>query len=226
MSDENFNTAKHTKDFWLFFIFADIIALAFFGYILYGAINARWTAAQQASAAVPVPAAQPVSPLPAQTPKPAPAPKPAPVVTPAPAPVAENAPAPAAQPLLPDDTATMPLTAAQPDNTANTAPAKPAAKPAPAPAVVTPKKQSVVVEPATAKTRKVTFKYFGPAKKVSLTSGFTMATPVALKKTGDHWEGPFVIYPGEYKYLFIVDGHLTLDPYAPSRDGRSVVTVK
>ena len=53
-----------------------------------------------------------------------------------------------------------------------------------------------------------------------------MAKPRALKKRGDHWEVTLGIAPGTYKFLYIVDGKQTLDPYAEEDDGRSVLVVK
>ena len=72
----------------------------------------------------------------------------------------------------------------------------------------------------------MTFRYFGDADSVSVVSGFTMAKPRALKKRGDHWEVTLGIAPGTYKFLYIVDGKQTLDPYAEEEDGRSVLVVK
>ena len=136
---------------------------------------------------------------------------------------------------------------------AKPAPAKPAstvlanikiepATPAPAPVVTTEEtqpivsvaqnpetlemKESIFVEPSKGKYRQVTFRWFGEGKKVEIVSGFTMAKPRALKKVGDHWEITLGIGPGTYKFLYIIDGHKTQDPYAPEEDGRSVVTVK
>ncbi len=88
-----------------------------------------------------------------------------------------------------------------------------------------PKKQSVFVS-GTGKTRKVTFKYYGDAKKVSIISGFTMRKPIALKKSGGVWSTTLVIYPGEYRYLYIVDGKEMPDPNAEQEDGRSILIVK
>jgi len=105
---------------------------------------------------------------------------------------------------------------------------QPVVEPAPAPEPPQPvveKRQSVFIAPTAGKTSKVTFKYFGDAKSVSLVSGFTMAQPQALKKVGGVWQREFVIYPGEYKYLFIVDGVKTLDPNTEENGGRSVVKI-
>ncbi len=87
-------------------------------------------------------------------------------------------------------------------------------------------KESIVITPTTGKYRKVTFRWFGEGNKVSVVSGFTMSKPQALKKVGDHWETTLSIAPGTYKFLYIVDGKNTLDPYADEKDGRSVLEVK
>ncbi|MBR4591679.1 MAG: glycogen-binding domain-containing protein [Elusimicrobiaceae bacterium] len=89
------------------------------------------------------------------------------------------------------------------------------------------KKQSViVVKNPKSKYRKVTFRWFGAGKKVAVVSGFTMAKPQALKKKDGYWETTLSIAPGTYKFLFVVDGENTLDPYSPEKDGRSVVTIE
>ena len=87
------------------------------------------------------------------------------------------------------------------------------------------KKQSVFIS-GTGKTRKVTFKYYGDAKKVSIISGFTSRKPVALTKKNGVWETTLVIYPGDYKYMYIVDNVETLDPNATAENGRSVLKVR
>ncbi len=89
----------------------------------------------------------------------------------------------------------------------------------------TEKKQSVFVS-GVGKTRKVTFKYYGNANKVSIVSGFTNRQPKALTKKDGVWETTLVLYPGDYKYLYVVDGVETLDPYAPSTNGRSLLKVR
>ena len=104
-------------------------------------------------------------------------------------------------------------------------------KPQPAPVIAQPQtvaKQSIVVAPAAAnsKYRRVTFKWFGEGEKVSLVSGFTNRKPQVLKKVGDHWETTLSIAPGTYKFLYVIDGKNTLDPYAEAKDGRSLVVIK
>jgi len=106
---------------------------------------------------------------------------------------------------------------------------------APAPVVAAPvekpsvqaaeKKQSVFVS-GTGATRKVTFKYYGDGKQVAVIGGFTMRRPVAMKKTGNEWATTLVIYPGEYKYMYVVDGKEIADPNAKTEDGKSVLIVK
>lgn len=87
-------------------------------------------------------------------------------------------------------------------------------------------KQSIVVTPTTGKYRRVTFRWFDPADTVAIVSGFTNRKPQALKKVGDHWETTLSIAPGTYKFLYVVNGKNTLDPYAEQKDGRSVLEVK
>ena len=92
--------------------------------------------------------------------------------------------------------------------------------------VQTPAKESVVVANVpNSKYRRVTFRWFGDGKKVSIVSGFTMSKPQALKKVGDHWETTLSIAPGTYKFLYIIDGKNTRDPYSAEKDGRSLVVI-
>ncbi len=97
--------------------------------------------------------------------------------------------------------------------------------------VVEPKKAepkiSVIYEKANTKTRKVTFRYFGEAREVAVVGGFTMRKPWPMKDKGKYWETTMVIYPGKYRYLFIVDGKEISDPYAKQyEDGKSVMVIK
>ena len=87
------------------------------------------------------------------------------------------------------------------------------------------KKQSVFIS-GTGKTRKVTFKYYGDAKKVAIVSGFTNRKPVNLAKKDGVWETSLVLYPGDYKYIYLIDNVETLDPNAPAESGRSVLKVR
>lgn len=95
------------------------------------------------------------------------------------------------------------------------------------PSVQAPAKESVIVTSVpNSKYRRVTFKWFGDGKKVAIVSGFTMSKPQALKKVGDHWETTLSIAPGTYKFLYIIDGKNTRDPYSAEKDGRSLVEIK
>ena len=103
----------------------------------------------------------------------------------------------------------------------------PAVEETPAQAEPTPAKESVIVTSVpNSKYRRVTFKWFGEGKKVSIVSGFTMSKPQTLKKVGDHWETTLSIAPGTYKFLYIIDGKNTRDPYSAEKDGRSLVEIK
>lgn len=100
-------------------------------------------------------------------------------------------------------------------------------EPTPAPAVTPVQKKSIIVSALNgSKYRRVTFRWFEPAEAVSIVSGFTNRKPQALKKVGDYWETTLTIAPGTYKFLYIVDGKNTPDPYAEKKDGRSVLIVK
>jgi hypothetical protein len=90
--------------------------------------------------------------------------------------------------------------------------------------VSSPKKQSVFIS-GSGKTKRITFKYYGTGRKVSVAGGFT-SHPVAMKKSGKEWSASVNLFPGSYKYIFIVDGVKTSDPNAKGADGKSVFTVK
>ena len=103
----------------------------------------------------------------------------------------------------------------------------PVVEEAPAKAQAAPVKESVVVTGVpNSKYRRVTFKWFGEGNQVAIVSGFTMSKPQALKKVGDHWETTLSIAPGTYKFLYIIDGKNTRDPYSAEKDGRSLVEIK
>lgn len=87
-------------------------------------------------------------------------------------------------------------------------------------------KQSILISQGKGKYRQVTFRWFGEGEKVAVVSGFTMSKPKELKKTGNFWETTLAIAPGSYKFLYVIDGKNMLDPYAPEKDGRSVLEVK
>ncbi|GHT39491.1 hypothetical protein FACS189437_02980 [Bacteroidia bacterium] len=198
-------SSKKSKDFWLFLIFIDIIALVFFCFLIYWYLSEKFNASAPGRENVPVieTAAGNTSAPPQMQPQvitsaPEIAAPTAVPVEPVPPPVQPAPPAPVAQPVTPPS-----------------APPQKAAQ----------KRQSVFIEPTKSYTRKVTFKYFGPAKSVSIVSGFTMTKPQPLKKVNGAWEGSFIIYPGEYKYLFVVDGVQTLDPNTEEKDGRSFIVI-
>ncbi len=201
------------KDLWLFLIVLDVIFLCVFGFFLYKHFAGQLINLVPSSTATSV--QQPVE-------------EALPVVetdevitveeTPAAVtvteevvvsePVKEDAQEPAKEPV-------QEVAAAQ--ETPAAQPAAPAAKES---------KQSIVVTPTSGKYRRVTFRWFDPAESVSIVSGFTNRKPQTLKKTGDHWETTLSIAPGTYKFLYVVDGKNTLDPYAEQKDGRSVLVVK
>ena len=212
MADENKNTpdvaefeAKMpaqtgNKDLWLFLIIIDVVFLCVFGFFLYKNLSARLLSSEDEKR--PAPVAEQEA---------------------APAPEEEIAVAEEVVTVTPAESAVQP----QPEPK----PAEPEVKPAepePQPqAQPEEKKESIVVKTnGKSRYRQVTFRYFGDADSVSVVSGFTMAKPRALKKRGDHWEVTLGIAPGTYKFLYIVDGKQTLDPYAEEDDGRSVLVVK
>ncbi len=87
-------------------------------------------------------------------------------------------------------------------------------------------KESVKIS-GSGKWRQVTFKYFDAAKSVAIVSGFTSTKPRDLKKVNGVWEITLTISPGTYRYMFIVDGKETKDPYNKQEsNGRSVITIK
>ena len=193
-------TKSANKDLWLFLIVLDVIFLCVFGFFLY-----KYFAAQVLNPSVPSPVveepAQPADPLPEIAEE---------VVT-----VTENnmiTPLPAVKEEVIVPEVVVPTTPAEVAVTEKQAPSK----------------QSIVVAPASAnsKYRRVTFKWFEPAETVAIVSGFTNRKAQALKKVGDHWETTLSIAPGTYKFLYVVDGKNTRDPYAEEKDGRSVVVIK
>ena len=212
MADENKNTpdvaefeAKMpaqtgNKDLWLFLIIIDVVFLCVFGFFLYKNLSARLLSSEGEKQPAPV-AEQEAAPAPEEE------------IAVAEEVVAVTPSVPAAQPQPePQPAAPEPK------------PAEPEPQPQAQPAE---KKESIVVKTnGKSRYRQVTFRYFGDADSVSVVSGFTMAKPRALKKRGDHWEVTLGIAPGTYKFLYIVDGKQTLDPYEEEDDGRSVLVVK
>lgn len=212
MADENKNTpdvaefeAKMpaqtgNKDLWLFLIIIDVVFLCVFGFFLYKNLSARLLSSEGEKQ--PAPAAEQEA---------------------APAPEEEIAVAEEVVTVTPAESAVQPQPEPKPAEP-EVKPAEPEPQPQAQPAE---KKESIVVKTnGKSRYRQVTFRYFGDADSVSVVSGFTMAKPRALKKRGDHWEVTLGIAPGTYKFLYIVDGKQTLDPYAEEEDGRSVLVVK
>ena len=212
MADENKNTpdvaefeAKMpaqtgNKDLWLFLIIIDVVFLCVFGFFLYKNLSARLLSSEGEKQPAPV-AEQEAAPAPEEE------------IAVAEEVVAVTPSVPAAQPQPEPQPAAPEVKPAEPEP-------QPQAQPAE-------KKESIVVKTnGKSRYRQVTFRYFGDADSVSVVSGFTMAKPRAVKKRGDHWEVTLGIAPGTYKFLYIVDGKQTLDPYAEEEDGRSVLVVK
>lgn len=212
MADENKNTpdvaefeAKMpaqtgNKDLWLFLIIVDVVFLCVFGFFLYKNLSARLLSSEDEKR--PAPVAEQEA---------------------APAPEEEIAVAEEVVTVTPAESAVQPQPEPKPAEP-EVKPAEPEQQPQAQPAE---KKESIVVKTnGKSRYRQVTFRYFGDADSVSVVSGFTMAKPRALKKRGDHWEVTLGIAPGTYKFLYIVDGKQTLDPYAEEDDGRSVLVVK
>jgi hypothetical protein len=47
-----------------------------------------------------------------------------------------------------------------------------------------------------------------------------------MKKIGDEWRVSLIIYPGEYRYMYVIDGKETPDPNSDQSNGKSVLIVK
>lgn len=198
------------KDLWLFLIVVDVVFLCVFGFFIYKHFSARlFTPAPAAEILtdVEVPSEPEEVLLTVQTESPAPV-------------------------LASEPEEIIPILPATPEKTV-AAVLKEEQKPAPVvepveTPVVTPvvQKESIVVSKSKGKYRQVTFYWFGEGKKVEIVSGFTMSKPKALKKVKDHFEVTLGIAPGTYKFLYVIDGENQLDPYAPQKDGRSVLEVK
>ena len=209
MQENNSQTKKSSKEMWLFLIFLDIAALCVFAYFIYnsfgGEIQKQLTslsAKQQAAA----PSKTFVEEIIVEDKQPKA--KMAPVKEITPAKVNENITKEIKAEIKPQEKAPE---VKEPINIAQ----EPKEE----------KKQSVFVS-GTGKTRKVVFKYYGDAKKVALISGFTNRKPVNLTKKDGVWETSLILYPGDYKYMYIVDNVEVLDPNAPSANGRSVLKVR
>ena len=212
MENENLDLESKpagNKDLWLFLITVDIVFLCIFGFFLYRHFSAelfQTPAAPEGTSVVET--IEEVEEVIASEPEPV-----TPVPVAQPEPVAEPVPV-ASAPIE-----EVPLSAVLEQETKPEAVVQPVA-----PAE---QKESIVLDPSSkGKYRKVTFRWFGEGKKVQIVSGFTMSKPQSLKKKGDHWETTLSIAPGTYKFLYIIDGENRTDPYAPEKDGRSVVEVK
>ena len=192
------------KDLWLFLIIVDIIFLCVFGFFLYKHFSARLFDAPAATVAVSEETETVEVPEVSETD----------VV------IGEEA-------IAVESVAAAPVSNIVPE--AEPEPVKPQeVKPAEEtqPAALE-KKESVIIKVnPKSKYRRVTFRWFGEGKKVSVVSGFTMAKPQPLKKRGDYWETSLSIAPGTYKFLYVVDGKNTLDPYSEEKDGRSLLVIE
>lgn len=220
MENENFDLEQKpvsaNKDLWLFLIVVDIVFLCVCGFFLYKNLSARFfmpveeteVVAEEQAAAQPDLLAEVLPETKKETKKETKTPA-APAVK---APKVQEI---AAEPVV---VVPEPVAAPAPKADEQEQPAEQAEKPA---------KASVVVadNPKSSKYRRVTFRYFGEGKKVSIVSGFTMAKPQALRKKNGAWETTLSIAPGKYRFLFIVDGVNTPDPYSPQEKGRSVLIV-
>ena len=220
MENENFDLEQKpvsaNKDLWLFLIVVDIVFLCVCGFFLYKNLSARFfmpveeteVVAEEQAAAQPDLLAEVLPETKKETKKETKTPT-APAVK-----------APKVQEITAEPVVVAPEPVAEPAPKADEQeqPAEQAEKPA---------KASVVVadNPKSSKYRRVTFRYFGEGKKVSIVSGFTMAKPQALRKKNGAWETTLSIAPGKYRFLFIVDGVNTPDPYSPQENGRSVLIV-
>ena len=220
MENENFDLEQKpvsaNKDLWLFLIVVDIVFLCVCGFFLYKNLSARFfmpveeteVVAEEQAAAQPDLLAEVLPETKKETKKETKTPA-APAVK---APIVQEI---AAEPVV---VVPEPVAEPAPKAAEQEQPAEQAEKPA---------KASVVVadNPKSSKYRRVTFRYFGEGKKVSIVSGFTMAKPQALRKKNGAWETTLSIAPGKYRFLFIVDGVNTPDPYSPQENGRSVLIV-
>lgn len=220
MENENFDLEQKpvsaNKDLWLFLIVVDIVFLCVCGFFLYKNLSARFfmpveeteVVAEEQAAAQPDLLAEVLPETKKETKKETKTPA-APAVK-----------APKVQEITAEPVVVVPEPVAEPAPKVDEQeqPAEQAEKPA---------KASVVVadNPKSSKYRRVTFRYFGEGKKVSIVSGFTMAKPQALRKKNGAWETTLSIAPGKYRFLFIVDGVNTPDPYSPQENGRSVLIV-
>lgn len=214
------------KDLWLFLIIVDIIFMCVFGFFLYKHFSVRLFNGAQPRAeqsetvtpaaseeTLPVINVEEVTPIEATSVAAAPAePKPEKVLP-------ETPVKDAAKPVEAPMTALVPAEPVKAD-------APKAAVAEEKPAEETKKSVIVAVNPKSSKYRRVTFRWFGEGKKISIVSGFTMSKPQPLKKKNGFWETTLSIAPGTYKFLYIVDGVNMTDPYSEEKDGRSILIVE
>ena len=188
------------KDLWLFLIIVDIVLLCVFGFFLYKHFSSSLFQTPAAEEVVQNSAEESV--LESLSAEPV-------AVEPAPAKPAKEEVA-----SSPEKTLVAEIIATE-------------QKPAATAVAPSDKKQSVIVKNnPSSKYRRVTFRWFGEGKKVSIVSGFTMSKPQPLKKKDGYWETTLSILPGTYKFLYIIDGQNTQDPYSPEKDGRSLVYIE
>ncbi len=193
-------TKKSSKDMWLFLIFLDIIALCVFGFFIYNSFSSAFKEEVQNEPFLEEVAVEDI--------------------------VVEE---PMSAPKIADKQ--EPKTEeAKVEEPAKAEP-KPEVKEQPKPKVEAPKpaakkRQSVFVENIGKPTRSVTFKYYDKASSVSVVGGFTMKKPVKMKKSGGVWSVNMRIFPGDYRYMLIVNGKEVVDPNAEVDDGKSILVVK
>lgn len=190
------------KDLWLFLIIVDVVLLCVFGFFLYKNLSVRLLSPAEPAKSVSAPAVLPPQPVEEETVL---------AQTPAPQPVALSV-----RSEEPKEEEPAAVIAPEPEQPKQEIPAR-----------AEDKKESVLVKVnPKSKYRQVTFRYFGEGENVAVVSGFTMAKPRAMTKKNGVWETTLSISPGAYKYLFIVDGKQTPDPYAQQKDGRSVLDLQ
>ena len=231
MQESDLDNTRSSKEMWLFLIFLDIVALVVFGYFIYNSFGGEIQKKVSALTASNKPTKTFVEEVLVEEPK-LPATKAEGKKVSSPTPKKEEvkvATKESPKTEVKTETKTEPAKAEKETPKAEvkteTAPKATTAPTTAKTPATTEKKQSVFVS-GVGKTRKVTFKYYGDAKKVAIVSGFTNRQPKALTKKDGVWETSLVLYPGSYKYLYVVDNVETLDPYAPSANGRSLLTVK
>ncbi len=235
MQESDLDNTRSSKEMWLFLIFLDIAALCVFAYFIYNSFGGEIQKKVSALTAANKPTKTFVEEVIVETPKlpttkieekkvPSPAPKKEEVKE-----TAKEAPKAETKTEVKPETKTEPVKAEKETPKAEvkteTAPKTTTAPATAKTPATTEKKQSVFVS-GVGKTRKVTFKYYGDAKKVSIVSGFTNRQPKALTKKDGVWETSLILYPGDYKYMYLVNNVETLDPNAPSENGRSVLKVR